>query len=284
MLCAIPATAVLLSACALFGTKKQSAPPAPSAATARPAPSARPRAPATVARPDPASRLTVALLDPGNYMTGQRQRKDTLVRLAGNKALTRNNVEYYMEIQEAELRRRLTAGTDVTVEMQGESIAIGPVNNAFASDSAHLESATRAMLDTIAPVFNEYVKTLITVHSYSDSSGEAGYNQALSQRRALAVARYLIELGVAGKRIAVVGHGDTDPVASNATPKGRAQNRRIVIDLQPLVRQANNSDDARGQSGSVTVRSFHRRPVFHDPHSPGRPRTAWRHSGILELR
>lgn len=236
MLCAIAATAVLFSACAQFGAKKQAAPPTPSVSVSRPAPSARPHAPDPMARSAPASQLTVAVLEPGDYPAGQKQRKDTLVRLAGNEALTRTNVEYYMELQEAELRRRLTAGTEVPVKLQGESIAIGPVNNAFASDSVHLANATRTMLDTIVPVFNEYVKTLITVHSYSDSSGDADYNQALSQRRALAVAHYLVKLGVAGKRIAVVGHGDTDPVASNATPKGRAQNRRIVLELQPLVR------------------------------------------------
>ncbi len=178
------------------------------------------------------------MLDPAHYEAGQKQRKDALVRRAGKNALNRDNVDYYMELQEAELRRRLAAGTDVPVKVGDDSITIGPVDGAFSSDSTQLASPARTWLDSMVPVFKEYEKTLITVHGYSDSSGDPDYNQALSQRRAMAVARYLVKLGVAGKRIAVVGHGAADPVASNATKLGRARNRRIVIELQPLVRQA----------------------------------------------
>jgi len=248
ILSAILASALSLPACTIFSAKKQ---PAPTVPASSPTPSARTQTSATsappertkqetIARPKRPPPDTVALLDPGNYVAGQDRLKDTLVKLAGNKALTLDNVGYYTEVQEAELRRRLTGGTSITVSKRGESIVIGPIADGFAKDSARLADAICTILDTVAPVFNEYVKTLITIHSYTDSSGNASYNQELSQRRALAVARYLIKLGVSSRRIAVVGHGDADPVAANATQKGRAQNRRIVIELQPLVRQGNS--------------------------------------------
>ncbi|MGH8127626.1 MAG: OmpA family protein [Gammaproteobacteria bacterium] len=226
---AILAGVLTLSACAWLGLKKQqpTAPPPP--ATAQVAKSAK------TVKKAPTRPLTVAVLDPGNYKAGQKQRENALMKVAGVAALAQDKVGYYMEVQEAELRRKLPPATDVHITKRDESIVIGPISGAFGSGSAHLADTIRNILETVAPVFREFTNTLITVHAYTDSTASTGYNnQKLSQIRALAVAHYLVKTGIASERIAVVGHGESDPVASNATAKGRAQNRRITIELEPL--------------------------------------------------
>ena len=71
------------------------------------------------------------------------------------------------------------------------------------------------------------------VIGHTDSTGEAAYNLQLSQRRAQAVANILIAGGVPAQRIAAGGQGETQPVASNDTAAGRAQNRRVEIIIRP---------------------------------------------------
>lgn len=70
-----------------------------------------------------------------------------------------------------------------------------------------------------------YISTLrIEVHS--DSTGDAGFNQTLTEKRALEVAKALVAKGVDCKRLIPVGFGSTKPIADNKTPEGKAQNRR----------------------------------------------------------
>jgi OOP family OmpA-OmpF porin len=90
------------------------------------------------------------------------------------------------------------------------------------------------------PVLDEAVSTLqanpgvnIVAAGYTDAIGSDDYNQALSVRRAEAVYRYLVNHGVAPERLQVVGYGKTHPVADNATESGRAQNRRVELQVQP---------------------------------------------------
>jgi outer membrane protein OmpA-like peptidoglycan-associated protein len=81
----------------------------------------------------------------------------------------------------------------------------------------------------MAQVFNEYRDTTIVVQGHTDSKGTAAYNQRLSDRRADAVSGYLEDLGVRGSRIDAIGHGESNPKASNNTASGRQQNRRVEI-------------------------------------------------------
>lgn len=66
---------------------------------------------------------------------------------------------------------------------------------------------------------------------YTDSQGEADYNKPLSDRRAKAVADYLRSKSLTGLRINSTGMGEENPIASNTTKEGRAENRRVEIDL-----------------------------------------------------
>jgi outer membrane protein OmpA-like peptidoglycan-associated protein len=81
---------------------------------------------------------------------------------------------------------------------------------------------------------NKYNRTLVDVNGHTDSTGGDQYNLDLSRRRAASVASYLEAQGVDGRRFAVNGFGKSDPIASNATEAGRAQNRRVEIYLTPI--------------------------------------------------
>jgi outer membrane protein OmpA-like peptidoglycan-associated protein len=86
----------------------------------------------------------------------------------------------------------------------------------------------------VAIVLNDYEKTYVDVVGHTDSTGRADYNQQLSVRRAQSVADYLMSREVIPERLVVTGRGQTQPIASNETPEGRALNRRVEIVLTPL--------------------------------------------------
>jgi len=71
------------------------------------------------------------------------------------------------------------------------------------------------------------------VIGHTDDTGSGAYNQDLSQRRAVSVANILRDSGVPNSRMAAYGRGEDQPIASNATPQGRAQNRRVEIIIRP---------------------------------------------------
>jgi len=120
-----------------------------------------------------------------------------------------------------------------TVDSQGCAQKIVVSNLNFASNSAELNTESRAILDTVAASIraNPTVKR-ITVTGYSDDRGDAGYNKALSERRAKSVADYLVSQGLAAEMVSSRGMGEANPIASNATAEGRRENRRVEIDLK----------------------------------------------------
>ena len=71
------------------------------------------------------------------------------------------------------------------------------------------------------------------VVGHTDNVGDAGYNQGLSERRANAVADILLDAGIPFARIRTIGRGEAQPVGSNLTAEGRAQNRRVEIVILP---------------------------------------------------
>ena len=99
----------------------------------------------------------------------------------------------------------------------------------FESNSADLTPEARRVLDQVAASLIANPAVRVEVAGYTDNSGFRPYNLILSQGRASAVRRYLISRGVAGGRLLAKGYGPDDPVASNATPEGRAQNRRVEL-------------------------------------------------------
>ncbi len=165
--------------------------------------------------------------------TGADVRKAALIG-AGLGLLTGGGVGLYMDNQEAKLRKQLQ-GTGVSVTRVGDSIVLNmPANVTFDSNKADVKPQFYPTLNSVALVFKEYKQTLINVVGHTDSTGDANMNYDLSRRRAASVAQYLSAQTLDSNRFSVEGHGASDAIASNATPSGRAQNRRVEITILPL--------------------------------------------------
>lgn len=137
-----------------------------------------------------------------------------------------------LDRQAAELRGSLNSNISVT--NTGEYLIVNmPQDLLFAVDSATLSGTLRQDLQAVASSLLRYPDSQIEVIGHTDNSGAAAYNQDLSQRRAVSVASVLRESGVPSARIVAFGRGEDQPIASNLTPEGRAQNRRVEIIIRP---------------------------------------------------
>lgn len=153
---------------------------------------------------------------------------------AGIGALTGGAVGVYMDRQEAALRQRLQ-NTGVSVTRSGDQLILNmPSAITFATGSADLQPQFTSVLDSVALVFQEFDRSLVDVDGHTDSDGSEEFNLDLSQRRAMAVANYIASRGVDGRRFLVNGFGESQPIASNDTPDGKARNRRVEIRIVPL--------------------------------------------------
>ncbi|HEX7854951.1 MAG TPA: OmpA family protein [Sphingobium sp.] len=169
----------------------------------------------------------------GDLVGGRNSRTERLLG-AGIGAVAGAGIGSYMDGQERKLRER-TAGTGIDVVRQGDDLLLRmPSSITFATNQAIIEPHFRSTLDNVSQVLTEYPKTYVDVMGHTDSDGSDTYNQALSERRATSVADYLSSHGVNAARLATRGFGKTQPIASNDTPEGKAQNRRVEIKLVPV--------------------------------------------------
>ncbi|ADE13821.1 OmpA/MotB domain protein [Nitrosococcus halophilus Nc 4] len=99
----------------------------------------------------------------------------------------------------------------------------------FAFDSAKLTPEARDILDETADSLRTHPDLEVTIEGHTDSVGNADYNKRLSQLRAEAAMNYLVSQGVDQSRLEAVGYGEAQPIASNKTKEGRAQNRRVEL-------------------------------------------------------
>ena len=160
-------------------------------------------------------------------------RKSALIG-AGIGALAGGAVGYYMDQQENKLRAEL-ANSGVSVTRNGDNIILNmPGNITFATDSSNISSDFYGVLTSVSKVLNEYEKTYVDVTGHTDSTGAEDYNMRLSVARANSVADFIKSQGVLAQRIYTQGMGETQPIADNDTPAGRAQNRRVEIVLTPV--------------------------------------------------
>lgn len=137
-----------------------------------------------------------------------------------------------LDRQEAELRQQMGSNAQI-VNTGSQLIVTLPQDILFAVDSATLSGGLRSDLTALASSLNRYPDTTVNVIGHTDSTGAAAYNQDLSTRRAQSVASVLTQVGVAPFRVRAIGRGESSPIASNLTPEGRAQNRRVEITITP---------------------------------------------------
>ncbi|SER65931.1 Outer membrane protein OmpA [Tranquillimonas rosea] len=108
-----------------------------------------------------------------------------------------------------------------------------PQDILFATDSASVNSTLRSDLGVLAGSLNRYPNSVVQVVGHTDNTGSAAYNQTLSERRAQSVVSILNQNGVSAGRLQAIGRGEDEPIASNLTDSGRAQNRRVDIIIRP---------------------------------------------------
>jgi outer membrane protein OmpA-like peptidoglycan-associated protein len=170
--------------------------------------------------------------------SGNRSRGAVIGAIGGG--IAGGAVGAYMDNQKRELEKNLAK------EIQLHQARVDKLPNnmvrvtmtaqtGFDTNSTSIKPGFHSTLDKIADVVVRYGKTTLTVAGHTDDVGSAQYNQGLSERRARAIAQYLESKKVNPVRLALVGKGESMPIASNATDGGRAENRRVEIYVQPVV-------------------------------------------------
>ena len=166
------------------------------------------------------------------------ERNKRMLRDAGIGAIAGGGVGYYMDSQEAKLRKQLR-GSGVSVVRDGDNISlVMPGNITFPTNAHELKTDFYEVLDSVALVLEEFDKTIIAVAGYTDSKGSDAYNQTLSENRAKSVADYLKGKKIVAARFETVGFGEKNPIADNATEEGRALNRRVELTLLPITAES----------------------------------------------
>ncbi|CAK3987230.1 OmpA-OmpF porin, OOP family [Vibrio crassostreae] len=113
--------------------------------------------------------------------------------------------------------------TVVVTKAQTESYS----QEMFATNSTELSTDGKIALQPLVEVLKAHPQSTVVVVGHTDSTGAAEYNMMISKKRAAAVAAHIEEQGIEAERITATGEGEENPVASNDTAEGRAQNRRV---------------------------------------------------------
>jgi outer membrane protein OmpA-like peptidoglycan-associated protein len=133
----------------------------------------------------------------------------------------------YMDKQAEEIQADLEGAK---VERIGEGIKITFESGLlFRVAKWDVDPAAQQNLQDLAAILNKYEDTNILIEGHTDADGTDESNQTLSERRASSVAVFLSGQGVANGRMRTVGYGETQPVADNSTPDGKAMNRRVEV-------------------------------------------------------
>ena len=128
-------------------------------------------------------------------------------------------------------------GTQITEQPDGSLKLNIPSNVTFATDSYQINPNLYATLNELATQMNQNPQVVAQIRGYTDSTGNASYNQTLSVNRAQSVATYLSQHGVQPNRLQAEGFGASSPIADNSTAAGREKNRRVEIYLRAMAQQ-----------------------------------------------
>lgn len=142
-------------------------------------------------------------------------------------------IGHQLEKQKQELEQSL-GNDDVKIVNTGSNLIVTlPQDILFATDSAVVVPGLQSDLRKLASNLQNYPDTSVRVIGHTDNTGAAEYNYDLSNRRAAAVSTILTASGVQPQRIFAQGQGENIPLATNLTPEGRAQNRRVEVVITP---------------------------------------------------
>ncbi len=153
----------------------------------------------------------------------------------------------YMDRQQQALEKQVKGAEIVR---QGDQLAV-KFDNAilFDTNRSELKAAAKRDLTELANVLKQYDKTNLVIEGHTDSTGTEGVNERLSWARAQAVLGFLSSEGVTKGRLSAQGYADDKPIASNDTVEGRAQNRRVQVQIaanEELKQEAAAAERASG--------------------------------------
>lgn len=155
-------------------------------------------------------------------------------------ALAGGATGHYMDNQQRDFEQALAdeqAANQLEIErMRDDSLRLTLDSEiSFDFDSATIKGAFRDSLGRLGNVISKYDQTVVHIIGHTDSVGNDGYNQRLSERRAESVAEFLMNNGVAGGRLHTEGRGEREPRSTNNTEAGRQLNRRVEIFIKHVV-------------------------------------------------
>jgi outer membrane protein OmpA-like peptidoglycan-associated protein len=165
--------------------------------------------------------------------------KGALVGAVGG-GLAGGVVGTYMDNQKRDLEKNLAkeieSGQAVVEKLPNDVVRVTMTSQtAFETDSSAIKPGFHSTLDKLADVVVRYGKTSLTIVGHTDNVGSGPYNQGLSERRARSVAQHFESKNVDPVRLALVGKGESAPVAANTSESGRQRNRRVEIYVEPVV-------------------------------------------------
>ncbi len=150
-----------------------------------------------------------------------------------------------MDHQEKQLKNafkdEVANGTVMVNREKGAILVVQKASSAFEIGSHVINQKFESSLDKIARIFRDFPDTEIIVAGHTDSTGNENYNQKLSEDRANQIIDALSQRGIDMSRMTGIGFGETAPIASNGTDKGRSSNRRVDIIIKPYAH--NETDD-----------------------------------------
>lgn len=153
-------------------------------------------------------------------------------------ALAGAGIGHYLQNKER-AAQELEAIPDANVAIEGDSVTVSFAGEVmFDSGSRNLTPGALARLDSVAATINRYPDADVIVMGHTDAIGSESSNLRLSEERALMVKNQLVMRGVDPARLTTLGLGESQPLVTNSTPEGRAQNRRVEMELRPSQRVA----------------------------------------------
>ncbi len=137
-------------------------------------------------------------------------------------------------------------GAEVTRVGEGINVTFDESSGVyFATNKSNINAKSQTNLNKLIAIFKEYPDTNITVVGHTDNTGNDDYNMELSRKRAESVTNYLVSKGLNRYRFKTYWHGETQAKFTNATPEGRAKNRRVELGIV-----ANETMKQRAQQGN----------------------------------